>query len=126
METRLYFLFGDVVSNSVIGILAGLAAASLVGPGWPMLLGMLVGMAIGMLVSFLGPIVFCPLFGAHEVMMPTMLTGMLSGMVFGMWAAMRVLSTETVAGIGALLGLGMAVVVWMSNARLHGEQHVEY
>lgn len=125
MEKRLYFLFGDVVSNSVISVLAGIAAASLVGVGWPMPLGMLVGMALGMLVSFLGPLVFCPWFGAHEVMLPTMLTGMLSGMVFGMWAAMQSSSPGTVVSIGALLGLGVAILVWIGSARLQGEQHVE-
>ena len=126
MEKRVYFLFGDVLSNSVVGILVGLAAASLIGTGWPMFIGMLVGMLIGMLVSFLGPIVFCPWFGAHEVMLPTMLTGMLSGMVFGMWAAMQPLSTGTVVGIGALIGLGVAIAAWISSARLHGEQQAEY
>lgn len=126
MEKRLYFLFGDMVSNSVVGILAGVATASLVGIDWPMLIGMLVGMAIGMLVSLLGPLVFCPWFGALEVMIPTMLTGMLSGMALGMLAAMSSLSLGTVGGIGACIGLGVTVMVWIGSAVLHGEHHVEY
>ena len=126
MEKRLYFLLGDVLSNSAVGILAGLATASLVGTGWPMLIGMLVGMVIGMLVSFLGPIVFSPLFGAHEIMLPTMLSSMLAGMLFGMAAAMQSLSMGTIVGIGALLGFGITVCVWISNARLHGAQQTEH
>ena len=122
MEKRLYFLFGDVLASSLIGVLAGLAVSALIGPSWPMLIGMLVGMALGMLVSLLSPIVFTPLFGAHEVMIPSMLAGMLSGMVVGMGAAMQPLSAGTVSALGALIGVGVTVLVWIGNAVLHGEQ----
>lgn len=122
MEKRLYFLVGDVLASSVIGGLAGLAVTSLIGPSWPMPVAMVVGMALGMLVSILSPLVFTPLFGAHEVMIPSMLTGMLSGMVCGMWAAMQTLSGGTASAIGALIGVGVVVLVWIGNALLHGEQ----
>ena len=79
-------------------------------------------MALGMLVSLLSPIVFTPLFGAHEVMIPSMLSGMLSGMVVGMGAAMQPLSAGTASAQGALIGLGVTVLVWIGNAVLHGEQ----
>ena len=122
MEKRVYFLFGDVLASSLIGVLAGLAASALIGPSWPMLIAMLIGMALGMLVSLLSPIVFTPLFGAHEVMIPSMLAGMLSGMVVGMGAAMQPLSAGTASALGAFIGLGVTVLVWIGNAVLHGEQ----
>ncbi len=122
MEKRVYFLFGDVLASSLIGVLAGLAASALIGPSWPMLIAMLIGMALGMLVSLLSPIVFTPLFGAHEVMIPSMLAGMLSGMVVGMGAAMQPLSAGTASALGALIGVGVTVLVWIGNAVLHGEQ----
>lgn len=121
MEKRLYFIFGDVLSNAAIGGLAGLGAAGLVSAGWNMLIGMGIGMIVGMGVSFLALLIFCPFFGAMEVMLPTMLAGMLAGMVLGMAAAMQTLSLSQAAGIGALIGIGAMLLVFMFNAKLQGE-----
>lgn len=121
MEKRLYFIFGDVLSNAAIGGLAGLGAAGLVSAGWHMLIGMGIGMIAGMGVSFLALVIFCPFFGAMEVMLPTMLTGMLSGMALGMAATMQTLYLSQAAGIGAMIGIGAMLVVFMFNAKLQGE-----
>ncbi len=121
MEKRLYFIFGDVLSNAAIGGLAGLGAAGLVSAGWHMLIGMGMGMIAGMGVSFLALVIFCPFFGAMEVMLPTMLTGMLSGMALGMAATMQTLYLSQAAGIGAMIGIGAMLVVFMFNAKLQGE-----
>lgn len=126
MEKRLYFIFGDVLSDGVVSILAGLAAASLIGTGWPMLIGMLVGMVIGMLVSLLGPFVFSPLFGAHEIMLPTMLSGMAAGMVLGMAATLQSFGAATIVGIGALIGLGVTFRAWSSNDMLNGARQTDH
>ena len=64
MEKRLYFIFGDVLSDAAIGGLAGLGAAGLVSAGWHMLIGMGIGMIVGTGVSFLALLIFCPFFGA--------------------------------------------------------------
>ena len=58
MEKRLYFIFGDVLSNVARGGVAGLGAAGLVSAGWHMLIGMGIGMIAGMGVSFLALVVF--------------------------------------------------------------------
>ena len=117
MEKRLYFIFGDVLSNAAIGGLAGLGAAGLVSAGWNMLIGMGIGMIVGMGVSFLALLVFCPFFGAMEVMLPTML----AGMVLGMAASMQTLGLSQAAGVGALIGIGAMLAVFMFNAKLQGE-----
>jgi hypothetical protein len=110
-----------VLSNAAIGGLAGLGAAGLVSAGWHMLIGMGIGMIAGMGVSFLALHIFCPFFGAMEVMLPTMLPGMLSGMVLGMAATMQTLYLSQAAGIGAMIGIGAMLVVFMFNAKLQGE-----
>lgn len=54
MEKRLYFIFGDMLSNAAIGGLTGLGAAGLVSTGWNMPIGMGIGMLVGMGMSFFG------------------------------------------------------------------------
>ena len=119
METRPYFLLGDLLVNTAVGALVGLACAALIGPAWNMWLGMFIGMAIGMalaLVLSLG--VFAVLFGAMEVMVPAMLTGMIAGMVVGMAAPMTEVSLMTGARWGALLGIACLIVTYAANAVL--------
>ena len=83
MDSRLYFVLGDLASNLLVGALAGWFSALVIGDGWNMWLAMFLAMGLGML---LGLVLFFPLgmaFGAMEVMLPTMFSGMLAGMVVG-------------------------------------------
>ena len=121
MEKRLYFIVGDVLSNVVIGALAAVSIAGLIGPAWNMLLGMIVGMIVGMAESLLAPLTLCPFFGAMEVMLPTMVTGMVAGMVLGMRAVMQPVYFSQAAGLGALVGIGTLLLVLVVNAKLQGE-----
>ncbi len=105
MEKRLYFIFGDMLSNAAIGGLTGLAVAGLVSTGWNMLIGMGIGMLVGMGMSFLALLILCPFFGAMEVMLPTMQT----------------LSQSQAAGIGAMICIGAMLAVFMFNAKLQSE-----
>ena len=105
MEKRLYFVLGDAAANALVGALAGLAAAALVGESWPMLPAMGVGMAVGMAIAMPAAFLFMPLFGAMEVMLTVMLGGMLSGMWIAMAAAMRPLAVADAALYGAGIGL---------------------
>ena len=87
MDSRLYFVLGDLFSNVLVGAVAGWLCALIIGTGWNMWVAMFVAMAIGMIV---GTLLWLPLgmkFGTMEVMVPVMFGGMLSGMVVGMWAA---------------------------------------
>jgi hypothetical protein len=73
MEKRPYFIMGDLMANSLIGGLAAVAAMILISSSWMMFIAMIVGMAAGMFISLLlGLLIFIPLFGAMEVMLPAM------------------------------------------------------
>jgi hypothetical protein len=123
MDSRLYFVLGDLGSNVLIGLVVGWLSALLVGVGWNMYLAMVVTMVLGMVV---GTILWFPLgifFGAMELMLPAMLTGMASGMVVGMWAAMVPLGPNEAATIGAVCGLSSIVLVWIINNSMRGVRH---
>ena len=123
MDSRLYFVLGDLGSNVFIGLVVGWLSAMLVGVGWNMYLAMVVTMVLGMVV---GTILWLPLgilFGAMELMVPTMFTGMASGMVVGMWAAMEPLGANEAAIIGGVCGLASIVLVWIVNNSLRGVRH---
>lgn len=122
MDSRLYFVLGDLVSNILVGALAGWLSALVIGVGWNMLLAMFLAMAIGMVV---GLVLFFPLgaaFGAMEVMLPTMFSGMLSGMVVGMWAAMHPVGGSDSLLVGAGCGLLGIIVIWALNHAVRGRR----
>jgi len=125
MDSRLYFILGDLASNVLVGIVVGWLCALIVGVGWNMLLAMLLTMVIGML---LGSVLWFPLgalFGAMEVMLPTMFGGMLAGMVVGMWAAMTPLGGREAVVIGGVCGLLSILVIWILNSRVRGVTRYE-
>ena len=105
MERRLYFVFGDILSNTGVGALVGFVVVVSVREGWSPLLAMVSGMFLGDVVSLPAIVVLSILFGAMEVMLPVMLTGMLAGMLVGMGAAMNMLPGDVAVGIGAVIGL---------------------
>lgn len=120
MDSRLYFVLGDLASNILVGLVVGWLCALIVGVGWNMYLAMLLAMVIGMVV---GTVLWFPLgilFGAMEVMLPTMFGGMLSGMVVGMWAAMMPVSGTQAAVIGSVCGLISIVIIWVVNNAVRG------
>ena len=125
MESRPYFLLGDIFSNGVLGALAGTSCAALVGESWKMLPAMLVGMLLGMALA--APLQFvCGIFfGAFEVMLPMMLTGMMTGMVIAMVAATRELPWDRGALWGAGLGVAVLAFTYLANAFLEGEVRQE-
>ena len=122
METRLYFVFGDLFSNILVGALAGWLSWLAVDVGWNMFLAMLLAMAIGMLV---GLVMFFPLgaaFGAMEIMLPIMFGGMMSGMAVGMSASMSAMSAADALTMGASWGFGCLLLIWLLNAALRGRR----
>jgi len=118
METRPYFVIGDLFSNCGVGALVGLAMAALVGPGWNMLVGMLVGMALGMAIALPFALGLGALFGAMETMIPVMTTGMVAGMIVSMGAAMQASGLAHAAELGALSGFGVVAATYLANAVL--------
>lgn len=118
METRPYFLFGDVLANLFAGALIGGVCALLFGPGWNMWVAMLVGMPLGMIIALPLAITLGALFGAMEVMLPTMTTAMLVSMVIPMMAAMGQITVLAASELGAVLGLCCLALCYLANARL--------
>ena len=120
MDHRLYFIFGDLVSNMIAGALIALCAVLLVGTGWNMFAAMILMMALGMLLCIPLSLALGILFGAMEIMVPVMLTGMVSGMISGMWLAMADAPALRLAWLGAITGLLVTCIIWLVNARLRG------
>jgi hypothetical protein len=121
METRPYFLLGDLASNVLSGAAVGMLCAAVVGASWNHTLAMIVGMVLGM-VAILPMQLACNIFfGAFETMLPMMLTGMAAGMVVSMTAADRLVPWQEAALQGAVIGLAVLVFTYVANAILHGE-----
>lgn len=120
MDSRLYFVLGDLLANISIGALVGVVSVLVIANGWNMWLSMWLMMFLGMIVSLLGSYGFLYCFGAMEVMVPTMQTGMWSGMIVGMREAMMPLTLIDGATIGAVTGLVVLNVIWVANTALRG------
>jgi hypothetical protein len=123
METRAYFVFGDVFANALTGVAAGWLTAAIVGPGWNMCvamwLGMILGMVIAMVLSFAAFVWF---FGAMEVMLPAMFTGMAAGMIVGMGVPMGSFAGTGAVSIGAVTGVAVVVFTYVLDAALSGKE----
>ncbi len=122
METRPFFLFGDILSNALLGAAVGALAAVCVSGRWPMILAMVVGMVAGMLLGSIFGALFGILFGAFELMVPLMLTGMVAGMAIPMRAVMEPLDPLTAAEYGAAIGLLALTATYILNAALRGKE----
>jgi hypothetical protein len=120
MDSRLYFVLGDLFSNILVGIVAGWLTVLVVGVGWNMVVAMVLAMLIGMIVGLVLWFPLGTLFGAMEVMLPVMFGGMLSGMVVGMWAAMMPVSSYEAVAVGGVCGLVAIVIIWIMNNALRG------
>jgi len=116
METRPYFVLGDLLANVATGALVGLVMAGLFGPAWNMLLAMFAGMALGMAISLPPALLFGAFFGAMEVMVPVMTTGMVAGMLVSMAAAMGEVALGHGASLGAWSGAGVMLATYVANA----------
>lgn len=103
MEKRLYFVLGDLFVNATAGVAAALSVHALVPPTWHAVFAVPAGLCVGTLAASVVALLFMPLFGAFEVMLPAMLTGMVAGMAASM--------LDSPALPGALIGLG--VVCWV-------------
>lgn len=122
METRAYFLFGDLLGNLVVGALAAIVCGYLCS-GWPfMVIGMVVAMFLGMIIStILTVTVLLKWFGAMEVMLPVMTTGMFSAMAIVMWPPGGSYSVAGAAELGLTVGFAVFVITWIINAIIVGK-----
>jgi len=115
VETRPYFIAGDIVSNLAVGALVGAACALLFGTGWNMFVAMVAGMALGMVISLPLALFFGAFFGAMETMLPVMTTGMVAGMVVSMETSLEATPVASAAWLGCVSGLGVIVATYLAN-----------
>jgi hypothetical protein len=115
METRLYFLTGDVLACAFIGGVTGALSAGLVDTSWNMWVAHVVCMLLGMILAFPLALPFMAAFGAMEVMMPTHFAGMFAGMWVGMQAAMEPTSVAAGLWTGASIGVVSLFLIYLAN-----------
>ncbi len=115
MNDKQWFLFGDILSNLVIGIVSAWLCALWFEVGDNMFIAMLLGMLVPMLLSMPFALIFGRYFGALEIMLPMMLTAMLAGMVIAMLATMYLLIAYQISLIGIVCGFGVLGVVSLLN-----------
>jgi hypothetical protein len=121
METRPFFVFGDLFANVLVASAATLCCAKLIGGTWGMLPGMVAGMLLGMLIALVLVILLVPVLGIMETMMPCMLAGMFGGMCGGMWA----LSSADALRWGVGIGVAAMLLIYLLNYALSGPQKVD-
>ena len=80
MKRRIYFIFGDMISNVIIGSTTGVVSRALVNEAWRAVPAMAEGMVLGSVIAVAASLVFMLFFGDFEIMLPGMFSGMLSGM----------------------------------------------
>lgn len=120
MDHRLFFIFGDLLSNIIVGILMAVSATLLISTGWNMFIAMVVMMLLAMVVSLFLSLFLGIVFGAMEIMVPAMFSGMFSGMFSAMWLAMTDVPLVQLVRLGAIIGLVSTCIIWLANTRLRG------
>jgi hypothetical protein len=122
METRPYFVLGDCFSNALVGAFSGWAGIVWMPHAFGFWLGMLVSMAGAMAVTMvLALTLLLRWFGAHEVMVPTMIGGMTANMTVCAIAHHHAMSALDGAWMGALIGIVVLSLTYIANARLTRE-----
>jgi hypothetical protein len=122
METRPYFVLGDSFVNALVGAFSGWAGVAWMPHALGFWLGMLVSMAGAMAVTMaLALTLFLRWFGAHEVMVPTMIGGMTANMSVCALAHVYGIGALDGARLGALIGLGVLWLTYAANAWLTRE-----
>ena len=122
METRWYFVLGDIAANILVATVAFALSSWLIGGALGMFPSMLIGMVLGMAITLpLSLGMLSTLLGVMEVMCPCMLSGMFGGM-FG---AMRPLDGAEILPWGAATGIAVVVVIYLANALLSGPQKLK-
>jgi hypothetical protein len=111
----------DYVSTLLAaGVTAGVVWL-LIPSHWPALVSMFLGMLLGMVVLLIVFLSFSLLVGPFGILMPGMPAAMMAGMVCGMMLTAEKAVLLDALTVGALIGLGTAVVFHLYDWSLHGE-----
>ena len=111
--------------ESISTLLAGGATAGavslLIPSHWSAWVGMFLGMLLGMVVLLIVCLGFVLLAGPFGILMPGMTAAMITGMVCGMMMTAEKARLVDALAVGALIGLGIAVIFHLYDWSLHGE-----
>lgn len=121
LETRPYFVVGDLLANSGLGALVGVCCALVIPQNWSSFVAMMAGMFLGMLIAIPVQLASSLLLGAFETMLPMMLSGMSSGMLVAMMASQGLVPWRDGLATGALAGLAVVAFTYVMNALLTRE-----
>ncbi len=122
METRWYFILGDLAANILVACAAVALSSWLIGGSLGMLPGMIIGMLFGMVIGLvIGMGCLTVFLGVMEVATPCMLSGMFGGMWGGMWS----LAGAEVLQWGAATGVITLTAVYVLNAFVSGPQKID-
>jgi hypothetical protein len=108
----------DTVASLCFGAAAGLAAWFVVPGSLPMPAAMVLGMVVGFVSAFPLLALFSFLLGGFEIIVMSMQIGMVAGMVGVMSGAD---GPVAVATVGALVGLTVHALLYLTSRVLHGE-----
>ena len=111
----------DYVSTTLAAGLTVAVVSLLIPSHWPALVGMFLGMLLGMVVPLIVFLGFALLAGPFAILMPGMTAAMIAGMVGGMSMTPEKAPLEEALAVGALIGLGTAMVFHLYDWSLHGE-----
>ena len=117
----MFYKIGVLFVPIIIGALTAGAVALTVSPALAMPLAMIIGMLWGMAAQVLVLFLLMPLFGAFEVMVPSMMAGIAGGMVAGMLAVSWLTDITFLVIIGIAVGGIVYGWVYWGNRRLKGE-----
>lgn len=121
MAWRIYFLVGDILACVTVGSASGWLTFVIIPGDWFALAAMASGMIIGMIVALFGAILFTPLFGSFEIMLPSSLSGMMAGMALGMVDAIAEIGWTEAVWSGGLVGLLCLMGTYILHFSLRGE-----
>ncbi len=121
METRLFFVVGDLLSNILVATVATGVTTLLLGGALGMLPGMVLGMVIGMVIATgLGMGLLARRLGIMEIVMPCCMSGMLGGM----WGGMRSFGVVETLQWGVTTGVAVVAAIYLLNLLLTGPQRL--
>jgi hypothetical protein len=111
----------EYISTLLVGGVTAAVVSLLIPSHWPALGGMFLGMLLGMVVLLIVFLGFALLAGPFGILMPGMTAAMITGMVCGMMMTAETAPLLDALTVGALIGLGTAVVFHLYDWSLHGE-----
>jgi hypothetical protein len=120
VSREIWFVTGDVLAGSALGVATAVAVRAIVAPGMDMVMAMLAGMAVGTILHLAFGLLLGPLLGFFHVMVPGGVIGMYGGMLFAMRDSMQGHLASSGVGVGAAFGALVVVALYFYDRALRG------